>query len=123
MFYRKEIKYKFFQLYKRKKKIIFINNIFLILLNINLINSFEYKNNNNVLKLTKDHSFELTQSLNVQRQETMLKMCETLNINNNNLEELYDEQMEHLLVDKKHKFLYCYVPKVCDHFTITFFYY
>lgn len=58
-----------------------------------------------------DHEIELTQSVNVQRIETLNKMCETLNVSST-MDDLTEVQMDHLLIDRKHKFLYCYVPKV-----------
>lgn len=71
---------------------------------------FAETNNNNV-KLS-EHGLELTQAINIQRQEYLQKMCQTLGYTNGSLEDITDYQMEHLLVDKNHKFLYCYVPKV-----------
>lgn len=67
---------------------------------------------NNNLKINV-HGLELTQAQNIQRQEMLQKMCDSLDeANSLTPDDLTDEQMDHLLVDKKHKFLYCYVPKV-----------
>lgn len=63
-------------------------------------------------KMYSYHENDLTQSVNVQRIEQLNKMCQTMGYTNTSHENLSDEQMEHLLIDKKHKFLYCYVPKV-----------
>lgn len=77
-----------------------------------------------------NHGFELTQANNVQRQELIQRVCERQALANgapstngaaaattttNPMDELNgipDEQLQHLLIDEKHKFLYCYVPKV-----------
>lgn len=64
-------------------------------------------------KIYDKHEFELTQSINIQRQELIQKMCINYGMADESLEDLNFEQMDHMLVDKKHKFMYCYVPKVC----------
>lgn len=60
------------------------------------------------------HTYELTQSQNFQRQDAMLKACAQMRdqMEYKSVDELNTFQMSHLLVDRKHKFLYCYVPKV-----------
>uniref|UniRef100_A0A8D8KQJ3 Carbohydrate sulfotransferase n=1 Tax=Culex pipiens TaxID=7175 RepID=A0A8D8KQJ3_CULPI len=60
------------------------------------------------------HTYELTQSHNFQRQDAMLKACAQMRntMEYKTVDELNTFQMSHLLVDRKHKFLYCYVPKV-----------
>ncbi|EDS43482.1 chondroitin 4-sulfotransferase [Culex quinquefasciatus] len=60
------------------------------------------------------HTYELTQSQNFQRQDAMLKACAQMRdtMEYKTVDELNTFQMSHLLVDRKHKFLYCYVPKV-----------
>lgn len=94
-----------------------------------------------------EHAFELTQALNLQRQERVQRECEwvgattvngqddngvsEVNNNNNNTDHIHhaheysqhvadipDDQLEHLLIDEKHKFLYCYVPKVSEWFSL-----
>jgi len=55
---------------------------------------FEDGNNNNV-KITR-RSLELTQTINIAQ----------------TLEDLSELQMDHMIVDREHKLLYCYVPKV-----------
>ncbi|XP_064535277.1 carbohydrate sulfotransferase 11 [Drosophila montana] len=72
--------------------------------------AFEDGNNNNV-KITK-HSLELTQTINIQRQEFMQRQCELLDANRQTVDDLTELQMDHMIVDKEHKLLYCYVPKV-----------
>ncbi|XP_017473465.1 PREDICTED: carbohydrate sulfotransferase 11 [Rhagoletis zephyria] len=72
--------------------------------------AFEDGNNNNV-KVTQ-HGLELTQTINIQRQEYLQKQCETLGHSTHTLDDLTEEQMDHMIVDREHKFLYCYVPKV-----------
>ncbi|KMY90624.1 carbohydrate sulfotransferase 13 [Drosophila simulans] len=71
---------------------------------------FEDGNNNNV-KITR-RSLELTQTINIQRQEFMQRQCELLGDHTQTLEDLSELQMDHMIVDKEHKLLYCYVPKV-----------
>lgn len=60
------------------------------------------------------HTYELTQSQNFQRQDAMLKACAQMRhqLLYKSVDELNSFQMSHLLVDEKHRFLYCYVPKV-----------
>lgn len=60
------------------------------------------------------HTYELTQSQNFQRQDAMQKACAQMRdtMEYKSVDELNTFQMSHLLVDRKHKFLYCYVPKV-----------
>ena len=84
---------------------------FLCTLQIDLIRgAFEDGNNNNV-KITK-HSLELTQALNLQRQEYLQKQCDILGYSILDINDLTDEQMDHMIVDREQKLLYCYVPKV-----------
>lgn len=84
---------------------------FLCTLQIDLIRgAFEDGNNNNV-KITKQ-SLELTQALNLQRQEYLQKQCDTLGYSMLDINDLTDEQMDHMIIDKEQKLLYCYVPKV-----------
>lgn len=58
-----------------------------------------------------NHVFELTQSLNLARQEHIQKTCENYNYSMSVID-MKPESLEHVLVDNKHKLLYCYVPKV-----------
>lgn len=137
--------------------------ILLYLTLLQMLHAFEIENNNR-LKITSQHGYELTQTTNVQRQENLQKMCQTFDVASEakrqdfgylkpppsasaratvvqsgggvkldeeereeevkenrideepvrqfNVDELSQVQMEHLLVDKQHKLLYCYVPKV-----------
>lgn len=72
--------------------------------------AFEDGNNNNV-KIDKQ-SLELTQTINIQRQELMQRQCELMDGNKLTVDDLSELQMDHMIVDKEHKLLYCYVPKV-----------
>lgn len=72
---------------------------------------YAFDGDNNNVKIRK-HGLELTQTLNLQRQEVLQKTCKTLGYDNHTLDDLTDEQMEHMIIDPKHKFMYCYVPKV-----------
>jgi hypothetical protein len=75
-----------------------------------------------VLSLAMTHSmnfeFRLIQSNNIQRQELLQQKCDGYEMDNNeryqnnSIHSLSDADLEHLLIDRKHKFLYCYVPKV-----------
>jgi hypothetical protein len=58
------------------------------------------------------YGYELTQTINIQRQEQLQKMCNLLELSNTSLTDITVEQMDHMLIDKEHKFFYCYVPKV-----------
>ncbi|KAI9584182.1 hypothetical protein GQX74_010517, partial [Glossina fuscipes] len=97
--------------FNRQSLLIFLAALlFLCSLQIPVIRgAFEDGNNNNV-KIT-EQSLELTQTINMQRQEYMQKQCETLGYNILDLNDLTEQQMEHMIVDRKHKLLYCYVPK------------
>lgn len=72
------------------------------------------------LSLTHAKNFEyrLIQSNNIQRQELLQQKCDKYDLDNNELYQnnsihnMNDADLEHLLIDRKHKFLYCYVPKV-----------
>ncbi|VVD05327.1 unnamed protein product [Leptidea sinapis] len=57
-----------------------------------------------------EHSLELTQSLNLARQEHIQETCARLPVNWT-VDDLPPNQLEHILIDDKHKLLYCYVPK------------
>lgn len=77
----------------------------MIILNLLLVSGDVYNND------ISEHSLQLTQSLNLARQELIQETCRryppklTLN-------ELPANKLEHILVDEEHKLLYCYVPKV-----------
>lgn len=81
------------------------------------LDAFLLENENNYNVRVSDHGFELTQANNLFRQEQVQKICnsdaatesETLT---KNITDIPDDQWDHLIVDSKHKFLYCYVPKV-----------
>lgn len=68
----------------------------------------------------KTFEFRLIQSNNIQRQELLQQKCDKYHYTENmvdgkppmSVHELSEVDMEHLLIDKTHKFLYCYVPKV-----------
>lgn len=66
----------------------------------------------------KNFEYRLIQSNNIPRQELLLQKCDKYELDNNELYQnksihaLSDADLEHLLIDRKHKFLYCYVPKV-----------
>lgn len=86
--------------------------VILYLLCIKVAVGFDDADNNNV-KITK-HGLELTQTINIQRQEYLQKMCENMGESDTlqTIDDLSEEQMEHMIVDPEHKFMYCYVPKV-----------
>lgn len=66
----------------------------------------------------KTFEYGLIQSNNLQRQELLQQKCVKYYLDNNEFYQNYsihtlsDVEMEHLLIDRQHKFLYCYVPKV-----------
>lgn len=70
----------------------------------------------------RNFEYRLIQSNNIQRQELLQQKCEKYHYIDNNDEDSYPKSihemsevdMEHLLIDKNHKLLYCYVPKVSD---------
>lgn len=70
------------------------------------------------LSQAKNFEYRLIQSNNFQRQELLQQKCDKYDLGNNELYQnnsihtLNDADLEHLLIDRKHKFLYCYVPKV-----------
>jgi len=81
------------------------------------------------LSLTLTHAmnleYRLIQANNIQRQELLQQKCDKYDLDNNELYQnssihnLSDADLEHLLIDRKHKFLYCYVPKVSSRFIST----
>ncbi|XP_021193828.1 carbohydrate sulfotransferase 11 [Helicoverpa armigera] len=76
-----------------------------LLLNLLLV-SGDVTNND-----VSEHSLELTQSLNLARQELIQETCRRFPPRYG-LDELPPSQLEHILIDEEHKLLYCYVPKV-----------
>lgn len=64
---------------------------------------------NNVVN--NQHSLELTQSLNLARQELIQEKCNRYHLKWY-LGNLPSSQLEHILIDDDRKLLYCYVPKV-----------
>lgn len=60
------------------------------------------------------HGFELTQTNNLQRQEQVQKICANSQSDSivKDLSKIPDDQLDHMIIDDTHKFLYCYVPKV-----------
>lgn len=75
-------------------------------------NAWDIENNYNIR--VNDHGFELTQANNLQRQEMIQRHCENVAAFTSDelLTNTPEDQLDHLLIDPKHKFLYCYVPKV-----------
>lgn len=63
----------------------------------------------------------LTRMIYLDRQEHLQKMCHNHMQDFKNLTNItqYREMYDHLLVDQKHRLLYCYVPKVCFFLTIN----
>lgn len=59
-----------------------------------------------------NHGNELQQSVNLGRQEYVQRMCDLYKNFGNNFEDLQDKDLEHILVDRERRLLYCYVPKV-----------
>lgn len=67
----------------------------------------------------KNFEYRLIQSNNIQRQELLQQKCDKYHLDNSNeiyqnrtIHTLSEMEMEHLLIDRNRKFLYCYVPKV-----------
>lgn len=86
-------------------------NVFIIL-NILLCVSGHVNDVDNFIEdASAGHSLELTQSLNLARQEQIQRAC-----NHSppkwGLDDFSPSQLEHILIDETHKLLYCYVPKV-----------
>lgn len=75
------------------------------LLNLLLVSGDEYNND------VSEHSLELTQSLNLARQELIQETCRHFPPRYS-LDELPPSHLEHILINEEHKLLYCYVPKV-----------
>lgn len=67
--------------------------------------------NDNEVSEGREYSLELTQSLNLGRQELMQEKCRR-SPPKYFLDDLPPSQLEHILIDEEHKLLYCYVPKV-----------
>lgn len=83
---------------------------YLVLINFFLCvcgNYYEISNNVEA----KNHSLELTQSLNLARQELIQDTC-TRFPPRWTLDDLPVNRLEHILIDEHRKLLYCYVPKV-----------
>lgn len=67
-----------------------------------------------IMDATANYGFELTQANNLQRQEQVQKVCSGTDagLHAKDLNAIPDDQFDHMIVDSRHKFLYCYVPKV-----------
>jgi len=66
---------------------------------------------------TPNHRMELIRLTNFQRQDRLQEYCIRKNLTHRSYRHLRQEQMDHLIVDKQRKLLYCYVPKVaCTNF-------
>ncbi|XP_022820826.1 carbohydrate sulfotransferase 11 [Spodoptera litura] len=76
-----------------------------LLLNLLVVSGDVYNNE------VSEHSLELTQSLNLARQELIQETCRHFPPKYG-LDELPPSQLEHILINEEHKLLYCYVPKV-----------
>lgn len=91
-------------------KLLFYSNI-LIAIHLSLSHGWSFETSQNVH--VNRHGFELIQANNLQRQELMQSVCEQyFDPNDQLVDSIPIEKMDHLLIDEKHKFLYCYVPKV-----------
>lgn len=68
----------------------------------------------NIMAPAISYGFELTQANNLLRQEQVQKVCTSTDSESHakDLIDIPDDQFDHIIVDSKHKFLYCYVPKV-----------
>jgi hypothetical protein len=78
----------------------------------------------------KSIEYTLIQSNNIQRQELLQQKCDKYHFNDSNelsenttIHSLTEIDMEHLLIDRDHKLLYCYVPKVISFQFFNFNYY
>lgn len=83
--------------------------IVIILINLSLLSTLSGKN----------FEYRLIQSNNIQRLELLQQKCDKYHFmdddelyQNKSIHTLTETEMEHLLIDRSHKFLYCYVPKV-----------
>lgn len=86
-------------------------SILLVTIHSSLSCGWNFESNQNVH--VNRHGFELIQANNLQRQELMQSVCEQyFHPNDQLVDNVPADKMEHLLIDEKHKFLYCYVPKV-----------
>lgn len=83
---------------------------------IQTLNALLLESENNYNIHLNNHGFELTQANNLFRQEQVQKICNsdtgTETMLAKNLNDIPDDQLDHLIIDSKHKLLYCYVPKV-----------
>lgn len=113
--YKKEFR-KYFDINLWSLICVLLFNIFVIKVGASIV--WDIENNLNVR--VNDHGFELTQANNLQRQEMIQNVCDSMGYNDtdNLLNSIPDDQLDHLLIDTKHKFLYCYVPKVSFFFSI-----
>lgn len=91
-----------------------IISIVFILIDVQLLPALLLENENNHNIRLNSHGFELTQANNLLRQEQLQKMCANLKSQSivEDITQIPDDQLDHMIIDDKHKFLYCYVPKV-----------
>lgn len=59
----------------------------------------------------EQHLLEMTQNLNLARQDRIQDVCERYPPKVG-LDELPQNELDHIIVDDERKLLYCYVPKV-----------
>lgn len=88
-----------------------VYSILFITIHLSLSYGWNFESNQNVR--VSRHGFELIQANNLQRQELMQSVCEQyIDLKDQSVDNIPSDKMDHLLIDEKHKFLYCYVPKV-----------
>lgn len=89
---------------------------YLLLFTRNTISIADSYNNNEIYRnhvhLQANRRIELLQMANIQRQDRLQQVCNARNLTSKTYHQLTEEQMDHLIIDKQYKLLYCYIPKV-----------
>lgn len=89
------------------------------------VQSRDLADNNLVQQLesaNQRHHIELLRMTNIQRQDRLQRYCAAHNLTSRTYHQLRQEQMDHLIVDKQYKLLYCYIPKVSCRFYLYLFF-